>query len=307
MSFSAKLKRELLSIDINEKELIYSELFGILSSRGKITSENIYFSTENVTIAKRVYSNLKKITDLYIYLTYKVIKKIHQSNIYEIKIIKNDEYKEKYDYLLKELYKFKNLKENINEENISSIIRGYFMSSGYIKSPEKEYSLDFFLYDEDSSRYIHYLLKKIGKKVFKTKKGNQEIVYIRNVEDILDVIVLMGGINSFFEYEEVTINKEIRNNINRNINCEIANETKKISTSERQIKMINEINEKIGLENLSSVLREVAELRLKNEDASLQELSNLIGVTKSAVSGRFKRLENIYNELKEKDKEKNKK
>lgn len=141
----------------------------------------------------------------------------------------------------------------------------------------------------------------MGKKVFQTDKKNKNLVYLRNSEDILDIVFMIGGVNSFFEFEEVTVNKEIRNKINRNINWEIANETKKISTSEKQIKIIEAIDKKMGLSELSNVLREAAELRIKNEEMSLQELADLIGVSKSGIRNRFRRLEDIYNNLENND------
>ena len=139
----------------------------------------------------------------------------------------------------------------------------------------------------------------MGKRVFQTEKKNKSLVYLRNSEDILDIIFLIGGLTSFFEFEEVTINKEIRNKINRNMNWEIANETKKLSAAEKQIKIINKIDEEIGLEELSDVLRETAVRRLENEEMSLQELADLMSISKSGIKNRFRRLEEIYKNLTE--------
>ena len=139
----------------------------------------------------------------------------------------------------------------------------------------------------------------MGKRVFQTEKKNKSLVYLRNSEDILDIIFLIGGLTSFFEFEEVTINKEIRNKINRNMNWEIANETKKLSAAEKQIRIINKIDEEIGLEELSEVLRETAVNRLKNEEMSLQELADLMSISKSGIKNRFRRLEEIYKNLSE--------
>ena len=139
----------------------------------------------------------------------------------------------------------------------------------------------------------------MGKRVFQTEKKNKSLVYLRNSEDILDIIFLIGGLTSFFEFEEVTINKEIRNKINRNMNWEIANETKKLSAAEKQIRIINKIDEEIGLEELSDVLRETAVSRLENEEMSLQELADLMSISKSGIKNRFRRLEEIYKNLTE--------
>ena len=137
----------------------------------------------------------------------------------------------------------------------------------------------------------------MGKKVFQTDKKSKSLVYIRNSEDIMDIIYMIGGLNTFFDFEETTINKEIRNKINRNINWEIANETRKISTSEKQLKMIQKIDKEIGLNNLSDVLMETAKMRLENIDMSLQELADIMNISKSGIRNRFRRLEEIYNNL----------
>ena len=305
MSYSATLKRELFNNEIKNKKEIMAELFGIFISKEAITENGIYFSTENISLAKRVYSNLKSVTDLEIQLRYLVSNRLGTHKVYEVLLIATDNKKKEYNKLLKDFFSYKNFSVEKTETELSGIIRGFFMSCGYIKSPEKGYALDFFIDTEDSATFLYYLFNNMGKKVFHSDKKNKNIVYLRNSEDILDVIFMIGGLNSFFEFEEVTVNKEIRNKINRNMNWEIANETKKISTSEKQLKMIQSIDEKLGLSKLSDVLIEAAELRIKNEELSLQELADLVGVSKSGIRNRFRRLEEIYNNLENGVKDKN--
>ena len=299
MSFSATLKRELFNKEIENKEEIYAELFGIFISKDIISEKGVNFSTENVSLAKRVYSNLKAITEMDIYLKYSMSNRLGAHKIYEVKIIVIKNNKKEYDKLLKKLFSHKNFSEEKTEHQLAGIIRGFFISCGYVKSPEKGYALDFFIDTEDSATFLYYLFKQMGKKVSHTDKKSKSLVYLRNSEDILDIIFLIGGVTSFFEFEEVTINKEIRNKINRNMNWEIANETKKLSTSEKQIKMIKYIDSEMGLAELSGILRETAEIRLENEEMSLQELADLLEVSKSGIRNRFRRIEEIYNSLRE--------
>ena len=204
-----------------------------------------------------------------------------------------------YREFIKKLFSYKSFFTEKTEKELAGIIRGFFLCCGYVKSPEKGYALDFFIDTEDAATYLYYLFKNMGKRVFQTEKKNKSLVYLRNSEDILDIIFLIGGLTSFFEFEEVTINKEIRNKINRNMNWEIANETKKLSAAEKQIKIINKIDEEIGLEELSDVLRETAVSRLENEEMSLQELADLMSISKSGIKNRFRRLEEIYKNLTE--------
>ncbi|MGB0405470.1 MAG: DNA-binding protein WhiA, partial [Fusobacterium sp.] len=90
----------------------------------------------------------------------------------------------------------------------------------------------------------------------------------------------------------------------REMNWEVANETKSLNTGLKQIRMVNYIGANLGLNNLTPVLEEVAFLRLENPEASLQELAQMIGISKSGIRNRFRRIETIYNELlKETEKE----
>ena len=182
------------------------------------------------------------------------------------------------------------------------MIKGYFFSFGYIKKKKKGYALDFFIDTEDAATFLYYLFKKIGKRVFQADKKNKNLVYIRNSEDILDILIIINAVSTFFKYEDTIINKEIRNKVNRNMNWEIANETRKISTSEKQLKMIEKIDEAAGLNNLSDVLQETARMRIENPDLSLQELADLMNISKSGIRNRFRRLTEYYEELMEDEK-----
>lgn len=299
MSYSANLKREILGLENEKHEAVFAELFGILASKNAILENGIFFSTENVSFAKRVYSNLRKVTKMDIQLKYIVNKRQLSSKIYKVILVPTKQNEKEYKRFFEKLFSFKNcsVKNFEDEEMISGIIRGAFLSCGYIKSPEKSYALDFFLDSEDFSNFLFNLFREMGKKISKTEKKEKKIVYLRNSEDILDIIFLIGAVNSFFEFEEVTVNKEIRNKINRNMNWEIANETKKISASEKQIKMIKYIDEKIGLSELSNVLQETAKARLENEEFSLQELADLMNISKSGIKSRFRRIETMYKDL----------
>ena len=176
-------------------------------------------------------------------------------------------------------------------------IKGIFLSCGYIKDPKKEYALDFFMDDEETAEKFYNILQRKGKKVFKTQKRNKPLVYIRNSEDIMDIMVVIGSIQSFFKYEEMTMIKDLKNKTIREMNWEVANETKTLNTGNNQIKMIKYIDETVGLDSLSSVLQEISYVRLNNPESSLQEIADMIGISKSGVRNRFRRIEDTYNNL----------
>ena len=151
--------------------------------------------------------------------------------------------------------------------------------------------------NEEAAERFYNILQAKDKKVFKTLKRNKPLVYLRNSEDIMDIMVLIGSIQSFFKYEEMTMIKDLKNKTIREMNWEVANETKTLNTGNNQIKMIKYIDKEMGLSSLSSVLEEIAYVRLKNPESSLQELAEIIGISKSGVRNRFRRIEEIYNNL----------
>ncbi len=298
MSYSANVKSELFNVPNENNNENLAELLGIFMAKNSIKENEIILSTENIALAKRVYSNMKKAAGLTIQLKYLTSKKLGMHKVYEVII----PFQKGYIEFLKSIFEFKNFESSKDENILKGLIKGYFLSCGYIKSPEKGYALDFFIDTEDAATFLYYLFKKIGKRVFQADKKNKNLVYIRNSEDILDVLIIINAVSTFFKYEDTIINKEIRNKVNRNLNWEIANETRKIFTSEKQLKMIEKIDEAAGLNNLSDVLQETARMRIENPDLSLQELADLMNISKSGIRNRFRRLAEYYDELMEDEK-----
>ena len=295
MSYSANVKNELFNVPNENNNENLAELLGIFMAKNSIKENEIRLSTENIALAKRVYSNMKKAAGLTIQLRYLTSKKLGIHKVYEVII----PFQKGYIEFLKSIFEFKNLDSSKDENIFKGLIKGYFLSCGYIKSPEKGYALDFFIDTEDAATFLYYLFKKIGKRVFQADKKSKNLVYIRNSEDILDILIVINAVSTFFKYEDTIINKEIRNKVNRNLNWEIANETRKISTAEKQLKMIEKIDEAVGLSTLSDVLQETARMRVENPDLSLQELADLTNISKSGIRNRFRRLTEYYEELME--------
>lgn len=292
MSYSSNVKLEITKKLPTTNLECLAELFGMLESKNAIFNDYIEIKIENSTFAKRVYALLKNISTLKIGIKYSVSKKFTEHNIYTITVYKQKGIKE----FIKKIY-FSYLDIQQNEEIFKGYIRGIFISCGYIKDPKKEYSLDFFMDNEEMADKIYTLLVNKKKKVAKTKKKNKILVYLRNSEDIMDILVIIDAMQHFFDFEETTIIKNIKNKTIREMNWEVANETKTLNTGNSQIKMIRYIGEKLGLNNLTPVLEEAAYVRLNNPESSLQELADMIKISKSGIRNRFRRIEEIYNTL----------
>ncbi|MGL5573215.1 MAG: DNA-binding protein WhiA, partial [Cetobacterium sp.] len=294
-----KVKNEILHrCDLNEDEK-YAEIRAILLLKHAINQNSIELKLENKEIAERIYFMLKKLTNLKIFIKFSKSKKFGEHNTYVISIPSQPGIKK----FIESLEKYSSNGDEVSEEVEKGFIRGMFLGCGYIKSPEKEYALDFFVDSDELADELYNLLVKLEKKVYKTIKRNKPLVYMRNAEDIMDIIVLIGSMKEFYNYEETTMIKDLKNKTIREMNWEVANETKTLDTARKQVKMINYIGYKIGLNELSPVLEEIAFLRLENPEASLQELAEMIGISKSGIRNRFRRLEEIHNELLEKERE----
>lgn len=293
MSYTYNVKQEILSNEMVTNIEKRAELSAILFSKNAFYEDRVELRLENISLAKRVYNFIKEVTNLKIEIKYSISKRLGEHNVYIILIPKQKGYR---DFL----EQIKSFNENLilaSEEILKGFIRGIFLSCGYIKDPQKEYALDFFMDDEETADKFYNILFAKSKKVFKTMKRNKPLVYLRNSEDIMDIMVMIGSIQSFFKYEETTMIKDLKNKTIREMNWEVANETKTLNTGNNQIKMIKYIDKEMGLNSLSPVLEEIAYVRLKNPESSLQEIAEIIGISKSGVRNRFRRIEEIYNNL----------
>lgn len=293
MSYTYNVKQEILDNDMITDIEKKSELAAIFLSKNAFYEDRIELRLENLPLAKRVYKFIKDVSSLKIEIRYSISKRLGEHNVYIIVVPRQKGYRD----FIEQLKSFNEKLILASEEILKGFIRGIFLSCGYIKDPQKEYALDFFMDNEEAAERFYNILQAKDKKVFKTLKRNKPLVYLRNSEDIMDIMVLIGSIQSFFKYEEMTMIKDLKNKTIREMNWEVANETKTLNTGNNQIKIIKYIDKEMGLSSLSSVLEEIAYVRLKNPESSLQELAEIIGISKSGVRNRFRRIEEIYNNL----------
>ena len=296
MSYSSNVKQEITQkIPVTNLECL-AEISSIFENKANLVKEGIEIKMENSILAKRLYSLIKATSSLQFGIKYSITKKFTEHRIYVITLYKQKGLKE-----FLESFKFSFLDIIQNDEIFRGYLRGFFLSCGYIKDPKKEYSLDFFVDNKELADKIYNILLSKKKKIFKTIKKNKILVYLRNSEDIMDILVSMNALKYFFEYEEITIIKNLKNKTIREMNWEVANETKTLNTGNSQIKMIKYIDEKLGLNTLTDVLKEAAMLRLNNPEDSLQSLADMINISKSGIRNRFRRIEEIYNNLLEEE------
>ena len=172
------------------------------------------------------------------------------------------------------------------------------MGCGTISNPKKNYHMEFVFSSKDFAICILNILKsqKIFAKIV-SRKSNY-VVYLKSGDDISNLLTFVGAYSSVLDLENTRVLKEMRNNVNRAVNCETANINKTVNAALRQLKMIQLIDKKIGIQNLSEPLFQLATLRLSHPEATLSELAEMTsGSTKSGINHRFRKLNKIAEEL----------
>ena len=181
-----------------------------------------------------------------------------------------------------------------------SYLRGVFMGSGSVSDPEKAYHLEILCASgrlaDDLRKMINTFVDLSAKTV---SRRNGYAVYMKNSDYICDTLAIMGAHTQMLAFENVKIKKELVNETVRITNCDNANADRTINAAQKQIEWIRKIEEKKGLTSLPEKLREVAELRLENPEASLTQLAEMTDppMKKSGLNNRFKKIEEIAGKL----------
>lgn len=190
-----------------------------------------------------------------------------------------------------------NLKQ---DEQISRlVIREAFIKSGFINDPEKDYHLEVLFRTEEKAEEFQAILTNFDINTKITKKGQGYIVYIKDGEDIVSFLALIGASHAVIKFEEVRVLRDARNNINRIVNCETANINKTMNAANIQIESIKYLKKHRKFNSLPEELKELAELRIKEPDLSYEDLGKMLKkpISKSGVSHRLNKLNQMAKEL----------
>lgn len=303
MTFSKNIKEELSKINnLNNKDAVKSELIGYLITNNiNIKNGKIKYSTEseyNINRFAKLLNNIG-IKKYQIDIQGKVFSisinekiNISELELYDNKFILNKNFNEFIDSCVQ----CKN--ENQIEIIEKSLVRGGYLGSGSINNPEKIYHLEINYNCEKNVDYIIDVLKKYDINV---KKLNNTL-YVKDGEEISKLLAFIGANSSVLKFEEIRVFRDMRNNVNRLVNCETANLNKTINAALKQIDDIKFIKKMKKFNELSENLQEIANLRLENPDISLIELGKMLNnpIGKSGVNYRLKSISNFADELRNK-------
>lgn len=298
MSFSSEMKENLSKItNLNHKETVKFELIGYLVSNNTICNNKIIsYSTINEYNINR-FSKLLSNLDL---LNFQIALKGNKYKITLPKINTIEEicYQEK-DIILspkwiQELEKIKTINQQ-EELLLKAFIRGIFLGSGSVNNPENKYHLEIILSSLENAKIVKEILEKVQIHMKEMKRKNGYSLYLKEGEEISKFLAFVGANAAVLKFEEIRVLREMKNNINRKVNCETANLSKTIHAAVKQIEAIKKLQKQGTFENLPDSLKEIAILRLENPDASLVELGKMLKnpIGKSGVNHRLKQLEQL--------------
>lgn len=176
-----------------------------------------------------------------------------------------------------------------------AFLRGAFLSIGSMSDPEKSYHLEFVCSERQQAGQLQDIIQEFQIEAKSIRRKKYYVIYLKEGAAIVDLLNVMGAHVSLMNFENLRIVKEMRNSVNRRVNCETANISKTVTAASKQIEDIILIRDKYGFENLPDNLRQMAEVRLEYPDAALKELGGYLDPTvgKSGVNHRLRRLSEI--------------
>ena len=182
-----------------------------------------------------------------------------------------------------------------------AFVRGAFLASGSISDPNKGYHFEIVCSGEERASQLRKTICSFSIDARIVKRRKSHVVYVKEGESIVDLLALMGAGIALMDLENIRILKEMRNTVNRKVNCETANINKTVGAAVKQIEDIRLIDRTKGLDSLNEGLAEIAALRLQFPEATLKELGMMLSpqMGKSGVNHRLRKLSEIAQELRE--------
>ncbi len=307
VSYASTVKKELTGLEVHP-EHAKAELSAFLRMNGMLALKNRRFSldiiTENPAIARRIFTLIK--------IAYKVEPTLLVSQ--KMKLKKNNQYLVRLQTHVKEiLADLEIIDENFaiktdvpqkiidSDQRVMSYLRGAFLASGSVNNPEtSRYHLEIYSLYENHNDAIAQMMNRFHLNAKTTKRRSGFITYLKGAEQIADFLRVIGAINAMLSFEDLRIMRDMRNSVNRLVNCDTANLKKTANAVAKQIDNIQLIEREIGLQELPEKLQLLATFRLENQEMSLKEVAEQVPdgpISKSGINHRFKKINEIADKL----------
>ena len=300
MSYSSDVKNELARLEGQKPCCEKAELVGVLRMSGALVLRGkligIHFSTENAALARRVLQVLKTNYQVQTEVVITRSRRLKKNNRYQVEVLPDSRVAEALRELQilpsEEAAKSKLLGRACCRK---AFLRGVFMAGGSVSRPSGDYHMEIVTENEELARLILKIMNGFSLSARMTDRKNDFIVYLKDGDHIIDFLSIIGAHQSLLEFENVRIVKEMRNNVNRQVNCETANLNKVIRASVLQVACIRFLQSHDGYDQLPQKLKETAELRMQHPDISLNDLVEFTdgSVGKSGLNHRLKKIQQI--------------
>ena len=312
MSFSNEIKNELAHMEHDKKCCEIAELAGLVRMDGTILIGSrkgigLELVTENAAVARKAFKGLKKLFQVETEITVQRRTRLKKNNVYLVRVPGQPKVMELLDTLglTKDglMYNPEISDALVKKECCKrSYLRGVFLGAGSLSDPMNSYHLEIVANSEEYADSLVKLIETFGLHPKISSRKNVLLVYLKESEQIADFLNIIGAHQALLELENIRIQKEVRNQVNRLVNCESANMNKTIDAAVRQKENIEFIQKYYGLEKLNEGLRAVAEARQEYPEVSLKELGTLMDppIGKSGINHRMRKLEELADELRSK-------
>jgi cell division protein WhiA len=307
LSFASETKKELTNLQIKDC-CSNAELSALIRMNGSISFSNRQLSldvqTENAAIARRIYTLVKKAYDIPVELLVRKKMRLKKNNVYIVRLTKETKAILEDLYIIREGFDFvRDIAPTLVKKKCCkrSYLRGAFLAGGSVNNPEtSSYHLEVFsLYKEHNDSLCELMNTfDLNSKTLERKKGY--ITYLKEAEKITEFLNIIGAHQALLRFEDVRIIRDMRNSVNRLVNCETANLNKTIGAAIRQVENIKFIDRTVGLEILPDKLREIAQLRVTYQDVTLKELGEMVSggnISKSGINHRLRKIDEIADKL----------
>ena len=312
MSFSGEVKEELSRHISSSRHCQIAELSAIVAFLGKIRQEEpgkerLCLQTENEAVIRKSFTLLKKTFNIDCNVDFFKTSGEEREHTYAT-LLTDDKQIEKVLQTVK-MYSENGIRQ-ARQDGVNPLLvknacckraflRGAFLSVGSMSDPEKSYHMEFVCTHEAQAEQLKNLIKDFQVEVKIVMRKKYYVVYLKEGSGIVDILNIMEAHVSLMNFENYRILKEMRNSINRKVNCETANITKTVNASSKQIEDILLIKDHYGFQRLPDNLKEAAQIRLEYPDATLKELGQMLDppVGKSGINHRLRRLSEIADRI----------
>ena len=298
MSFSSEVKQELLKQYSKARHCQLAELAAIVAMEGHIDENgSLYIYTDNSAVVEKYTMLIKKLFQLDV--TRALTKEVTEKILTALKLTENLAIAN----LLESEYSLQGVAVNgLLLQNTCckrAFLRGVFLASGSISDPRKPYHFEIVCHTKAQAEQIKEILEFFEGEPKIVRRNQRYVLYLKEGSQIVDSLNVMEAYVSLMNLENIRIEKEMRNSINRQVNCETANINKTVTAAVRQIQDIELIRDTGGLERLPENLYEMAVCRLENPDTPLKDLGQLLDppVGKSGVNHRLRKLSQLADQL----------